>query len=171
MRLVKQMDAGPILLQRPWRMDPAKTAAELLAQAGELGAPMVLDVLRRISTITPLPQDESRVTFAPPLTKADGELHFTEPAIRVLNRVRAVQPWPKAQAFLDATRVLIHRAEPADGSGSPGEVIAINARGIVVACGDGAVCLLEAQLEGKPARPARDVANGLRLKPGARFRV
>jgi methionyl-tRNA formyltransferase len=171
MRLVKQMDAGPILLQRAWRMDPAKNAGELLAEAGELGAVMILDVLSRIETLAPAAQDESKVSLAPPLSKADGELDFRQPATAVHNRIRAVQPWPRAEARLGETRLIVHAAELAEGLGSPGEVIAINKRGIVVACGAGAVCLTQVQLEGKPARPARDVANGLRLKPGAKFKV
>jgi methionyl-tRNA formyltransferase len=177
MRLVKKLDAGPILLQRPWRMDPAKNAEVLLAEAAELGAPMMLEVLGRLEQgIEAAPQDESQVSFAPPLEKSDGELHFGQTATRVINRIRAVQPWPKAQAWLLAEggdkRVLVYRAETAQDapSGPPGEVLAINNRGIVVACGEGALSLQELQLEGKPRMAARDVANGLRLKTGARFR-
>jgi methionyl-tRNA formyltransferase len=176
MRLVKQLDAGPVLLQRPWHMDPRKNADELLAEAGELGAPMVMEALSRLETgIKATPQDESAVTFAPPLTKADGELRFGESATQVVNRIRAVQPWPKAAAWLklDAreVRMIVHAATVVEGGGKPGEVLAVNKRGIVVACSSGAVCLTEVQLEGKPVRPAFDVANGLRLKPGATFRV
>jgi methionyl-tRNA formyltransferase len=179
MRLVRRLDAGPILLQKPWRLDPARNAEELLAEAGELGAPMMLDVLGRLEAgITPVEQDDSQASFAPPLEKADGELHFADSAAGILNRIRAVQPWPKAESVLQSDdrgglRVLIHRAEAADIAvpGTSGEVLAVDKRGIVVACGEGAVRLTELQLEGKPRKPARDVANGLRLKPGARFRV
>jgi methionyl-tRNA formyltransferase len=171
MRLVRKMDAGPILLQKPWRMDENLSAEALLTQAGELGAPMVLDVLGRIGEITPQPQDESRVTFAPPLTKADGVLDFKAPARDLINRVRAVQPWPRAEAHVAGVRMIVHAAEIADGDGRPGQVLAVNQRGIVTACGEGAVCFSLVQLEGKAARPARDVANGLRLKAGAEFQV
>ncbi|MCB9932720.1 MAG: methionyl-tRNA formyltransferase [Planctomycetes bacterium] len=178
MRLVRRLDAGPILLQRPWRLDPGKNADELLAEAGELGAPMMLEALGRLeSGITAVEQDEAQVSFAPPLEKADGELRLSESATQVVNRIRAVQPWPKAETWLKTDdggelRVLIHRAEIAhnSGSGAVGEVLAIEKRGIVIACGQGAVCFTEIQLEGKPRKPARDVANGLRLKPGAKFR-
>lgn len=171
MRLVRKMDAGPILLQKPWRMDEKLSAEALLTQAGELGAPMILDVLGRISEITPSPQDESLVTFAPPLVKADGVLDFKAPARDLINRVRAVQPWPRAEAHVAGVRMIVHAAEIASGDGPPGHVLAVNERGIVTACGQGAVCLTLVQLEGKPARPARDVANGLRLKAGAQFQV
>jgi methionyl-tRNA formyltransferase len=86
-----------------------------------------------------------------------------------------VQPWPKAAAWLklDAreVRMIVHTATVVEGGGKLGEVLAVNKRGIVVACSSGAVCLTGVQLEGKPGRPAFDVANGLRLKPGATFRV
>lgn len=179
MRLVKKLDAGPILLQRPWRLDPAKTAEDLLVEAGELGAEMMLEVLGRLeSGIKAIEQDDAKATYAPPLEKADGALNLSSRADEVVNRVRAVMPWPKGECHLLAeggkeVRVLVHRAEmaEAESAGAPGEVVAITKRGIVVACGAGAVCLSEVQLEGKPARPARDVANGLRLKPGMRFKV
>lgn len=179
MRLVKKLDAGPILLQRPWHMDPTKTSEELLAEAGELGAPMMLEVLKQLEAgVSAVDQDESRVTYAPPLQKSDGELSFSQSAQDVVNRIRAVQPWPKGETWLcgdsgNDTRVLVHQAEMKAGAeaGKPGEVQSIDKHGIVVACGSGSVCLTELQLEGKPRKPARDVANGLRLKAGARFRV
>lgn len=177
MRLVKKLDAGPILYQRPWRMDTNKNADELLEEAGELGAPMMLDVLERIDGITPIEQDDEKATYAPPLTKDDGVLDLNEDARSVVNRVRAVQPWPRGELRLTdggrEIRVLVHRARVTEDAHSepPGTVTAINSQGIVVACGVGSVHLVELQLEGKPRRHARDVANGLRLKPGARFRA
>ena len=175
MRLVKKLDAGPILLQQPWRMDESKTAEELLAEAGELGAPMMLDVLSRIETLQAVEQDDSLVTFAPPLEKSDGELHFANAARDVVNRIRAVQPWPRGETYVNVpdrgeVRVIVHSAQMADAEGSAGEILSIDKRGIVVGCGAGSVSLSELQLEGKPRKPARDVANGLRLKPGMRFR-
>lgn len=176
MRLVKKLDAGPVLMQQSWRMDQTKTAGELLSEAGEIGANMMLDVLARIEQITPTPQDESQVSYAPPLEKADGELHFDREARQVVNRIRAVQPWPRGETWVGIPdrgeiRVIVHRAEVVsdDGPGSPGEILAIDKRGIVVGCGAGSISLSEVQLEGKPHKPARDVANGLRLKPGMRF--
>ena len=175
MRLVKKLDAGPILAQQPWKMDESRTAEELLAEAGELGAPMMLDVLARLETVEAREQDEGGVTFAPPLEKSDGKLHMESPAREVVNRIRAVQPWPRAETWLNVeergeTRVIVHRAELDTRQGSAGEVVAVDKRGIVVACSEGSVCLQELQLEGKPRKPARDVANGLRIKPGMRFR-
>jgi methionyl-tRNA formyltransferase len=174
MQLVRKMDAGPILLQRPWRMDTDKDAAELLAEAAGLGAPMILEVLRHIDTMEARPQDESAATFAPLLEKSDGELHFARTANELHNRIRAVQPWPKAEAWVEReapVRVIVRRASVTQGHGAPGSVLAVTTEGIVVACGDGALLLREIQLEGKPVCPARDVANGLRLHAGEKFRT
>ncbi len=174
MQLVRKMDAGPILIQRPWPLDTNKDAAELLAEAAELGALMILEVLRHIDTIEPRPQDESAATFAPMLEKSDGELHFARTANELHNRIRAVQPWPKAEAWLEReapVRVIVRRASIADGQGPAGSVLGVTTDGVVVGCAVGALLLREIQLEGKPVRPARDVANGLRLQPGEKFRV
>jgi methionyl-tRNA formyltransferase len=168
------MDAGPTLLQRPWRLDAETDAAELLAEAAALGAPLILEVLRRIDTIAARPQDESAATFAPMLSKPDGELHFARTANELHNRIRAVQPWPKAEAWVEReapVRVIVRRASVTQGQGAPGSVLAVTTEGIAVACGDGALLLREIQLEGKPVRPARDVANGLRLHAGEKFRT
>jgi len=173
MRLVRKLDAGPILMQRPWRMDPEKTAEELLAEAGQTGAAMMLETLRAIETIRPVEQDDALTSLAPMLTRQDGELDFTRAAVELHNRVRAVQPWPRASCMLELAggnkRLIVHRSSLAAGSGEAGVVLGVDQAGIVVACGDGALRIAHAQLEGKPALPARDVANGLRLKPGARL--
>ncbi|MBX3474625.1 MAG: methionyl-tRNA formyltransferase [Planctomycetes bacterium] len=169
MRLVKKMDAGPILLQRPWRLSPDKNAEELLAEAGQLGAPLMLQALRSIATLMAQDQEEARATYAPPLVKEDGLLQFDQGAVALHNRVRAVQPWPRASCTTGGKRVIVHRTSLAEESGAPGRVLRVDRQGIIVACGTGALRLEEVQLEGKPKVHARDAANGLRLQPGTVF--
>lgn len=173
-RLVRKMDAGPILLQRPWRMAPEKNAAELLTEAGEAGASLLAEALHGIQNLQAVAQDDALATFAPPLVKSDGELHFSRPSDALQNLVRGVQPWPKAEALLlrdKPVRMLVHQSSRLEEDGEPGCVLRVDAAGIVVGCGGGALQLREVQLEGKPSRPARDVANGLRLAVGERFRT
>lgn len=166
MRLVKKMDAGPILKQEAWQLDPELDAEQLLAQAGQAGARLLPQVLRQIPQLQAIAQDESRVTFAPPLEKHEGALDFGHDARRLRNRVRATQPWPRAWCFHGSKRIIVHRAALAPGSGTPGTVLAIEKAGIAVACAVGAVLFQTIQLEGKPAMGAFEVANGLRLKVG-----
>lgn len=177
MRLVREMDAGPILVQEPWPLDESKTAPELLAEAGERGAEIMCATLRRLNegeTIPAMEQDHEQATFAAPLTTDDGLLNFDQPATQVRDCIRAVSGWPRGVAWLDrepAVRVLIHAASVAPESGVAGEVIGINKDGFIVACNEQSILVREAQLENKPRRMGRDVANGLRLEIGEKFQI
>jgi len=175
MRLVRKLDAGPVLLQKPWRMDPERNAEELLEEAGELGAPMMLETLRLLrGGLNAVAQDDTLVSYAPPLERADGELRFDRDARTLHNRVRGVQPWPRGEAWLERekpVRVLVHSTAVGDAQGTPGEIVGITRDGIAVGCEDGSLMLKTIQLDGKPPRAAWDVANGLRLKTGERFRT
>jgi methionyl-tRNA formyltransferase len=174
MRLVRKLDAGPILLQQPWHMGPDKSAEELLQEAGELAPPMLLEVLRALPAgINAREQDSALATYAPPVTKEDSPLDFNQSAVEVHNRVRALQPWPRGETWLlreRPVRVLVHRTSPMRGEGDPGEILGITRDGITVACKAGTCLNLHIiQLDGKPVRAASEVANGLRLKVGERL--
>lgn len=175
MRLVKKLDAGPILAQKPWEIGELLNAEELMAQAAPMGASMMLDMLERLARgeqVAARAQDDAQATLAPPLSKEDGALDFRLPAASLRDLVRGVQPWPRAQATLAGEkprRLIVHGAQTRDGSGAPGEVVAIDKGGIVVGCGEGALCLTHVQLEGKSLVTGFELANGLRLARGARF--
>jgi methionyl-tRNA formyltransferase len=168
MRLVRKMDAGPILAQQPWRMDPQLDAGQLLEQAAQISARLVPETLRRLETLTPLPQDDARATFAPPLEKHEGALDFAADAASLCNRVRATQPWPRAWCVARGQRLIVHKALPEEspGDAAPGTIVRLDQTGMAVACGRGAAVLQVVQREGKPPLAARDAANGLRLAVG-----
>lgn len=174
MRLVKKLDAGPILLQRPWEIGGERSAEQLMAEAADLGAQLLCEVVEKLATGEIVPeraQNDAEATFAPPLTRLDGLIDFRREARALCDQVRGVQPWPRAEVTLveGSKRVIVHEAWVVDGSGSAGEVMGIDRQGVVVACGAGALRLTRVQLEGKSVVNAHDLANGLRLKPGARF--
>ncbi|MBP9893671.1 MAG: methionyl-tRNA formyltransferase [Planctomycetes bacterium] len=175
MRLVRKLDAGPILDQRPWEIGDTLNAEQLMEQAAKLGAAMMRGVLERLAggdVPVARAQDDSQATLAPPLAKDDGVLDFRRDAQALADLVRGVQPWPRAQAVLATDkprRVIVHEAKPIAASGSPGEIVAIEKTGIVVACASGALVLCRVQLEGKSVVTGVELANGLRLQKGARF--
>lgn len=176
MRLVKKLDAGPILLQQAWPLSEEADAEALLAEAGELGAPLMLRVLEGLER-GDMPearaQDDAQASYAPPLSRDDGWLDFRRPAVALRDVVRGVQPWPRATCRLlmpaGDRRVIVHRASCRAGRGQPGRVEALDDLGVVVGCGEGLLCLEAVQLEGKAVQPGRALANGLRLKPGDCF--
>lgn len=176
MRLVKKLDAGPILMQRPWEIGEVRSAEELMLEAGELGAEMMCDVVARLArgeSLEERPQNDAEATFAPPLTREDGVLDFRRDARALCDQVRGVQPWPRAEAILaeGGRRVIVHEARVEAGAGGPGELLGVDRVGLSVACGRDALKLTRVQLEGKSVVSGRELANGLRLSLGVRFKL
>lgn len=143
----ERMDEGPILAQRSIRLG-TETAKGLSEKLSALGAELLLEVIEEIEkgTVNPRPQDNSLATYTPLIQKSDGLLDWTERAIDLERRVRAMQPSPGAFAFakLDngtELRLNITSAEVADLDGSPGEILTREEE-LVVACGEGALRIL-----------------------------
>ncbi|MCI0339563.1 MAG: methionyl-tRNA formyltransferase [Planctomycetales bacterium] len=186
-RLLRRLDAGPLLARAATPIGPRETAGELQARLATLGAPLIVSVLADVAAgrAREEAQDESRVTSAPELRKEDGRVDWSAAAEAVSRHVRAVTPWPGATTNFRGTArkraapVTLLEVEPAPapetGSApvspvSPVSVGALlDAASGVVACGSGAVRILR-------LRPAagRDLAwgdfrNGYRAGAGDRF--
>ncbi len=173
MRTDAGLDTGPILLQWRTPIHPDETAPHLAARLRDKGIQLLLEALERLEDLEPRPQP-AEGTYAPLLTKADGRIRWTDAARAVYDRHRGVQPWPGSW-FVHArdgggrVRVKVHALCPAEGRGAPGEVLAVEAEGVRVAVGEGAVQLLEVQPEGKRRMSAADWARGYGVRPGARL--
>jgi methionyl-tRNA formyltransferase len=173
------LDTGPVLARASTAIGADETSGELFERLSILGADLVRSALPRwlAGELRAEPQDPSQATIARMLTKEDGELDFREDAARVHDRVRAMHPWPGATAWLvepgsrAPAKLKIHRTrvlEMSEGS-APGTILGAGAEGITVACGRGAIAILELQLEGKKKLDARQFASGRRLAEGARL--
>lgn len=171
MRMVLEMDAGPILHQRRTAIAPDDTRASLERRLAALGAAALEEALElwRAGALEERSQDESAVTFAPRVRKEDGTIDWSLPAARIERAVRALQPWPGASTSRsgEALRIWAARVEPARGPAAPpGTVLAVDPAGPLVATGEGSVRLLEVQAPGRRRMPAADWARGARLEPG-----
>ena len=168
-RIVPALDRGDVLVALELRIEARETAGTLLAKLAELGgraAVAGLDLLESGEACF-VPQDPARATYAPKLKKADGALDWSRPAVELERRVRALNPWPTARAKLPDGRelqILAARVEP-ERRGAPGEVLAA-ADQWIVACGEGALELVEIKPAGKRAMGAADFLRGARLEPG-----
>lgn len=183
MRVIHELDAGPTFAMRRRPIGPDETSTEVERSLSELGAEVLLEVVDLMAEgrASETAQDETRATFAPKLTKSEGQIDWSLPASRIHDLVRGLQPWPLAAARLADSRVLIHRTEkvPATFSekvptaslvGSPrsGSILAADADGLTVACGDGNILrILEIQPEGRRNMSVRDFLAGHRVEPGA----
>lgn len=171
MRMDAGLDTGPLLTRSVEPIRPDDTTATLTARLAQRGADLLLATLPAYlnGEIEPQPQDEALATYAPQLRKDDGHLDFTRSAAELERRVRALTLWPGAFALWQGQPLKVLRAALAEGvNGEPGEVLPY-ADGVVVACGNGALRLLEVQPAGRRAMPAGDFARGARGFIGSRL--
>jgi methionyl-tRNA formyltransferase len=166
MRVVKELDAGAMFTIGRRPLGPNDTSVEVERDLAELGAGLLVETVAAIAdgTAVETPQPSEGVTYAAKLTRAESAVPWTEPAARIHNLVRGLQPWPLVAARLADTRVLIHRTEltPGVSSDRPGGSI-LHAAGddLSVVAGDGAILrILELQPEGRRVMRAREFLAG-----------
>jgi methionyl-tRNA formyltransferase len=173
MQMDEGLDTGDVRLQRARKIETGETGESLLRRLSPLGAKVLGVALRRLERgeLLRYPQDDSRATLAPPLTREDGRVDFSRTSLELDQRRRGFTPWPGAWTTAAGKVLKIHAALPlATGGREPGEVIAASASGIDVSCGSGTVWrLLEVQPEGKRPMPTSAYLAGHPLRPGDRL--
>jgi methionyl-tRNA formyltransferase len=175
MEMVAEMDAGDIYLQVREPILPEDDAGTLEARLAQRAAELVLEGLHRLQagTLTRTPQDHSQATYAPPIRKEDTFLRWEESAMRCHNRVRAFSPKPGALTRWRGKWLKLWRTQPLPEWTHPhaeaGTLLEIGADGLVVACGEGALRVLELQPENRARMSVRDFINGYRPQLGERF--
>jgi methionyl-tRNA formyltransferase len=173
------LDTGPVRLVRERPIAPHDDAVTLQGALAQLGAEVLAEALERLAagTLPSVPQDDALATLAPRLTKDDGRIRWAEPARSVLDRHRGVAGWPGSWCRIggadDGAVLKVHGLEIAPNAArvsaraaGHGTVLAVDADGLVIACGEGAVRLTEVQAAGKPRMGARAWANGARITQG-----
>lgn len=165
MQLDEGMDTGPVYLEKRVAIDPDETSGELLNRLSPIGAAAMLEVIASLAegAAIAMPQDHAKATHAAMLSKSDGAIDFTGPARLVASRIRGVDPWPGAQALLRGQIVKLFRArpdKPTSKDDAPGTVIAIDAQGMHVQCGDGAITIRDIQAPGRKRLTAQQFAAG-----------
>jgi len=176
MRVVKALDAGPIIAAVTVPIDPDDTTTIVESKLAIRGAELLVATLDAIESghAVETPQNDALATYAPKLSKAEASVDWTMPAQDIHNLIRGLWPWPHAHTFLGSTRYILHRSHLSTvdaGPAHPGTIIKASAlEGLHVACGNAsAIELLDLQLEGKRVLSARDVMAAKTLVSGARF--
>jgi len=170
MQMAAGLDSGPILHQIPHRVPGDVTGGELSEHLAEMGAQALIEALELLEAdmLKPVPQKDTDATFAPKLTRDIARISWNEPASTVVRKILALDPRPGAWAELEGQEVKLFRAQPAAGTGSPGEVLAADGR-LLIAAGGGAVAVQEVQPAGKPRMAAADWVRGRGVAVGQRF--
>lgn len=159
-KMVRQLDAGDVIASSKIPVPLSETFGELEQALCEMSKPLIINVLRSYENGIPpaTPQDPLRVTHAPKIDPAETQIDWTLPNHALHNRIRAFSPRPGAWCWIqEGRRLKILRTRPVDGDGSPATLLSLEG---VVACGSGALQLLEVQPEGKKPMPASDWLRG-----------
>jgi methionyl-tRNA formyltransferase len=168
-KLVKKMDAGPILLQEEVEIPINATAGEMLEFMAVKGGKILLDALQLFleGKIVPKDQREEEATYAPKIDKAESKLSWDLPSEKFHNIVRALNPNPGAYLMYRGKRLKIWKTLMANAvEGAPGQVVALDKGFPVVSCGEGAVTLMEVQMEGRKRQDGASWFLGAGLKEG-----
>jgi len=156
------LDTGPILRHRAEPIREDDDGGSLGARLSGIGANLLVETLDDLSAgqATPIPQDDSLATYAPKLGPADRRLAWSEPAAKLVNRVRAFAPDPGAAATFRGRPLKVLRAQAVEGVGQPGVVIDVDENGFVVATAEGGFRPLEVAPAGGRRMSAGDFARG-----------
>ncbi|HYV25310.1 MAG TPA: methionyl-tRNA formyltransferase [Pyrinomonadaceae bacterium] len=173
MRIVPELDAGPILLQKATQIGGNETALELLKRLAEVGADLISETISNLEQIKPKPQIDSEATFAPILKREDGLIDWSMDAFAIERRVRGFQPWPTAHTTFRSNRLIVWAAAPEwveQLQFPPGQIIEASRDRLIVACGDGtALRVLEVQPQDSRRMFVRDFLNGTPVSVGDQF--
>ena len=161
--MVREMDAGDVIDVEKTCIGENETAGELLDRLAVLGAKLLSRVLGRVSSgdeCCGCKQCADDVTFAPMLDKSMCPIDWSKTAQQVHNHVRGLHPWPVATMELKGQKFKVHATRIVDGKGNPGDILGLTKTGLVIACGEGAVEILQLQAEGGKRMAAPDYFRG-----------
>jgi methionyl-tRNA formyltransferase len=164
MKMDVGLDTGPMLLLKRLLITPDTTYATFHDQLMAVGAAAIVEALKEPNA-SGQPQPESGVTYAHKINKAEAHIDFTKPADNVRNHIHGLSPFPGAWCLINGTRVKILRARVTSGKGDPGTFLNDH---LAIACGEGALELLELQREGKGAMQAQDFIRGFPIISGTK---
>jgi methionyl-tRNA formyltransferase len=161
-KIVRELDAGDVIAVEKTSIPPDMTFGELEEKLLEISKRLLLEVIQSYEKgIPPMrPQNHSLATYASKFDSDEGEIHWGQPSQKIHNLVRAFSPRPGAWCWIDQgkKRIKILRTRMAAGQGNPGELLSATG---VIACGDGALQLIEVQPEGKKIMTAAEWLRGM----------
>ena len=162
------LDTGDILMQSRIDISPNETGSSLHDRLGEIAAEALIESLDLLSkgAAPRIPQDDALASYAPKLTRDQGKIDWTEPAVVIERKIRAFDPWPSTFMLLDgpggrSQKLKIFRASVVPGEqAAPGKILRADQEGILISAKSGAVLLGEVQLEGKRRMSAAEFVHG-----------
>ncbi|WP_407313967.1 methionyl-tRNA formyltransferase [Pseudomonas sp. nanlin1] len=164
MRMEAGLDTGPMLLKVSTPIGPDETGGSLHDRLAQMGPAAVVSAIEGLAagTLGGEIQDDSLATYAHKLNKDEARIDWTRPAVELERLIRAFFPWPICHSSLAGEAVKVLAARVADGQGAPGQILGASKEGLVVACGDQALCLTRLQFPGGKPLNFSDLFNSRR---------
>ncbi len=176
MRVVKALDAGPMLARETVAIAPDATSEAVERDLARIGASLLTAVVDQIAAgrVVGVEQDADAATYAQRISRADGAIDWHWPAARVHNLIRGLHPWPHAFTYVHGKRLIliastIEPDRPADAPVAAGTVVEADRDRLIVATGSGAIALTQIQAEGKRPMTTREFLAGHTLSAGDSF--
>lgn len=165
MKMEKGLDTGPMICTRELAITPEDTGGILMDKLADLGAEMIVEALKHPDQLRYEAQPEEGVTYAHKLEKSESPIEWSADAHQVARHIMAFNPFPSSTAKYGDEIVKVWNARAVEGSGRPGEILAVGDE-LVVACGSGAVACSRLQRAGRPAVGAHAFIQSCGLKVG-----
>jgi len=171
MQMDAGLDTGPMLAQHGLAIAPDDDAGTLHDKLASLGAEMIVRALADLEAgrARPQPQRAEGATYARKISAQEAEIDWARPSAEIERRLRALRPSPGARTHLRGEAVKLWRASRASEIGEPGEVLAADDAGVLVACGEGALRVSELQRAGGRRLAAADFLRGSPIAVGERL--
>lgn len=170
MQMTEGLDTGDMLLTYETKVGEKETAGELFDRLAQAGAELLTETLVKLNDITPRPQDDAQSCYAHMLDKQMAVIDWSKSAHEIDCLIRGLNPWPIALTTLSGERLKVFAAEKAAGNGEPGTVFEADPKkGLTVACGEGALKLIEIQLVGGKRMKATDFLRGHVIEVGTKL--
>ena len=175
MKMDEGLDTGDILLQYETEIGEDENAIDLMARLSFEGANLLSETLRNLDKIQPRPQVDAEASYAPILTKEEGEINWESRAQTINNHIRGFQPFPTSYTTFQGKKLTIWKADVVDvavmiENAEYGEILEFGGDDLMIACGNETVLnIKELQIEGKKRMNTRDFLNGVKIKNGEKL--
>jgi methionyl-tRNA formyltransferase len=168
MRIVRQLDAGPLADAERVAIAPLDTAAEVEAKLSAACVPLLARALPplRDGSLAFVSQNAADATYCRKLEKDDGALDFAKPAAALAARINGLFPWPTCSVEIAGVSVKVGLADAIDAAGAPGLVLGVDAEGLLVGTGTGGLRLRRLQRPGGKMLAAAEFLRGFAIAPG-----
>jgi methionyl-tRNA formyltransferase len=162
MQMDEGLDTGDMLHISRCPISTTETSASLYTKLAELGPDALIETINKLANgeITPEPQNDELANYAKKLSKEEANIDWSMSALQIERNIRSFNPWPMCFTQMGGQTVKIHQAQVMLQSGDPGQILSSDKNGVVVACGEHALCITQLQPQGKKPMAINDFLNG-----------